>query len=69
MDLNVQYNRIRKSHNLDRQQVAEMCRVGGLTVSSSKVQGWQQGRDSGRFVKITEADFDAFTYGLAEWAR
>lgn len=69
-DYNRWFRRIVMSHRLTKQDVAECCRLGGLTVAVSRAEGWKRGAsDTRRHVVMTEAEFDAFTAGLVDWAR
>lgn len=62
--------RIVMSHRLRKHEIAECCRRGGMTISASRAEGWTRGAsDTRRHVTMTEAEFDAFTSGLVDWAR
>lgn len=69
-DWNAYYKRVRTSHKMERGEVVEACRLGGLEISVSRAEGWARGpSDARRHVCMTESDFDAFTRGVVEWAR
>lgn len=69
-DWNAHYRRVRTSHKMDRQEVVECCRLGGMEISVSRAEGWARGiGDTRRHVRMTAEDFDAFTGGLVDWAR
>ena len=64
------YRRISMSHRLTKSDTVECCRLGGLEISVSRAEGWKRGvSDSRRHVAMTDAEFEAFTSGLVEWAR
>lgn len=56
---------------LTRHDVTAIMRIGGIDVSSSRADGWARKRDApdDRRTVMTEAEFEAFTTGLVEWAR
>jgi len=67
---NRHYVRIRISHKMERQDVVEACRSGGLEITASRAEGWARGQnDERRYVPMQEHEFDAFTRGLVDWAR
>lgn len=59
------------SHRMTKLDVVEVCRAGGLEVSASRAEAWKRAANQGkrRYTPITEAEFEAFTAGLVEWAR
>lgn len=63
--------RVRLALELTRHDVVEIMAAGGVTVSSSRADGWMRRRDvaDGRRTVMSEAEFDAFTRGLVEWSR
>lgn len=73
---NSYFRRIRASHQMDKHDVVEACRLGGLEVSASRAESWSRGvqgqdaeRGKRRSIAMTEAEFEAFTNGLPLWAR
>lgn len=69
-DWNIYFKRIRTSHQMTRGDVVEACRLGGLDITTSRAEGWSRGAsDTRRHVAMTDAEFDAFTSGLVDWAR
>lgn len=64
---NLYFRRIRSSHELDKREVQECCRLGGLEITVSRAEGWSR-TDARRSTVMTEAEFDAFTQGLVQWA-
>lgn len=69
MTWNTYYKRVRVALSLSYPEVVEICRLGGLTITRSRAEGWSRGvADKRRFVRMSEAEFDAFTRGLPGWA-
>jgi uncharacterized protein YehS (DUF1456 family) len=69
-DWNRHYKRVRGALRLTYPEVVDVCRLGGLEITRSRAEGWNRGEDDvRRFVKMTEAEFDAFTRGLMDWSR
>lgn len=75
-DWNRYFRRIRITHQMTKQDVVECCRLGGLTISASRAEAWARGvqgerleRGDHRSTAMTEAEFEAFTAGLVDWAR
>lgn len=69
-DWNGHFKRIRLALSLDLAEVVDICRAGGIEIAVSRVEGWKRNpRDNRRYVVMSEAEFDAFTAGLPEWAR
>lgn len=70
MKFNSWYNRVRMSMGLDKRNVFEIMRLGGVECSLSEIEGWQRREaDTRRHRTMTEQQFDAFTSGLVEWTR
>ncbi len=64
------FKRIRMAFELNRREVVEIMKIGGMPVSSSHIDGWARpGNDAQRSRPMTEAEFDAFTFGLVEWSK
>lgn len=64
--------RIRLALELDRHDIVEIMAEGGVTISSSRADGWMRRRDAvddRRQTTMTEQEFNAFTRGLVEWSR
>lgn len=70
-DWNTHFRRICMSHRLVKADIVECCRLGGIEISLSKAEAWRRSAASRHrhVTAMTEAEFDAFTYGLVEWAR
>lgn len=70
-DWNTHYRRICISHRLTKLDIVECCRLGGLEISNSKAEAWRRASSSDHrhVTRMTEAEFDAFTRGLVDWAR
>lgn len=70
------YKRIRISHRLTRDDTVEIMRLGGVVITRNRADAYQRsdddasrGRKDGAPVRMTEAEFDAFTNGLVTWTR
>lgn len=65
------FQRVRIALELTRHDVVAIVAAGGVTVSSSRADGWSRNRDASddRRTVMTEPEFDAFTVGLVEWSR
>ena len=64
--------RIRLALELDRHDLVAIMAAAGVTISSSRADGWMRRRDAAddrRQTTMTEQEFDAFTRGLAKWSR
>ena len=65
------FQRIRLALELTRHDVVAIMADGGMTVSSSRADGWMRARDQDddRRAVMTEQEFEAFTVGLPGWKR
>lgn len=69
-DYNRYLVRIKMSHRMDRKDIVRCCQIGGVNVTGSRVAAWLRSQSSDRdHAPMTAAEFDAFTYGIVEWAR
>lgn len=67
---NRRFKRIRLAMELSRGDVVECMRIGGVNVSGSRADGWSRLQtDETRRTLMSEAEFDAFLFGIAEWAK
>ena len=67
--IDIWYKRLRLALRLHRRDVVEIMRLGGLSVSSSRADGWNRADGDDRGQDITNEEFDAFTHGLVEWMK
>jgi hypothetical protein len=64
------YKMIRTVHELNRKQVVEIMRLGGIEISGSRADGWVRSQaDTHRRNLITPDEFEAFLAGLLKWTR
>lgn len=66
------FQRIRLALELDHHEVVAIMAAVGVTISSSRADGWMRRRDAvddRRQTTMTEQEFDAFARGLAVWSR
>lgn len=73
-DINGCYNRyfrrVRISHRMSKHDVVVACQRGGLEITPSRAEAWARGeQDARRHIAMSEAEFEAFTRGLVDWAR
>ncbi len=67
------YKRLRLALDLDRHDVVEIMRLGGVEISKSRADAWARGTQAAdeRGVRqtMTRDEFDAFTRGIAAWSK
>lgn len=65
------FRRIKTSHAMNRSEIVECCRLGGMEISGSMADAWGRnaGADARRSAPMTEEQFEAFTAGLVDWIR
>lgn len=72
-DCSLWYKRLRLALDLDRNDVVEVMRLGGVEISKSRADAWARGRpaadERGVRQTMTASEFDAFTRGLVEWSK
>jgi len=69
MNLNAEYKKLRLALELNRHDVVEICRLGGVDVSASQADGWARRSDSAKFVVMTREQYYGFLDGLVIWNK
>lgn len=64
------YRYLRHALELQRHEVRDILALAGLTVSTSRIDGWSRPEtDTGRRTLMCEEEFDALLRGLPVWLK